>query len=197
MRLILKVVNEFKRRGGIPPLLDFPDKWLITSPFGMRRHPITGQTSFHNGIDIVHVDSTTGREIIAPYDGTVVYNYNDIGGYQAIVYSEDKILRFGFAHLKRHNLKFGRKNVKKGDTIGYADNSGRSTGPHIHMTIAILSNGMYVKIDPEKFFHMLGRALKRREYLISWMERDDWREWEIVDDITYAYYDGDDSDEHV
>lgn len=116
----------------------------ITSPFGLRRHPVTGNQQFHNGVDLVNAKGATqGMKILAPYAGTVVKNWFDpIGGYSLQI--DSGYVKFGFAHLAEQSpLKVGTK-VRRGQTVGIVGNTGRSTGAHLHFTVRINNQS----IDP-------------------------------------------------
>ena len=102
----------------------------ITSGFGDRVHPITGQKSFHNGIDIAAV---VGTAIYSPIDGVVVDVYDrEIGG-KSLIIGDKNTLRFGFAHLSKVIVKIGDQITKK-QLIAKSGNTGISTGPHLHFT---------------------------------------------------------------
>lgn len=120
-------------------------KYRITSPFGRRTSPTTGASTNHNGIDIATPMRTP---ILAPADGTIGYVVrNEAGGLQVAIDIKDFDLRVGFAHLDESVVRNGQV-VHKGDTIAYTGNSGRSTGPHLHLTVKN-SFGMQ---DPTKYF---------------------------------------------
>lgn len=120
-------------------------KYRITSPFGRRTSPTTGASTNHNGIDIATPMRTP---ILAPADGTIGYVVtNDAGGLQVAIDIKDLDLRVGFAHLDEATVRNGQL-VHKGDIIAYTGNSGRSTGPHLHLTVKD-SFGMQ---NPTKYF---------------------------------------------
>lgn len=103
----------------------------ITSLFGFRIHPVTGQQRFHAGTDI---GAEYGTPVLATQDGTVV-SANYAGGYGLMVVLdhevEDTELRSRYAHLSDIVVEPGAK-VKKGDVIGLVGSTGVSTGPHLH-----------------------------------------------------------------
>lgn len=120
-------------------------KYRITSPFGRRTSPTTGASTNHNGIDLATPMRTP---ILAPADGTIGYVVtNDAGGLQVAIDIKEHDLRIGFAHLDEAIVRNGQL-VRKGDIIAYTGNSGRSTGPHLHLTVKD-SFGMQ---DPTKYF---------------------------------------------
>ncbi len=120
-------------------------KYRITSPFGRRTSPTTGASTNHNGIDIATPMRTP---ILAPADGTIGYVVtNDAGGLQVAIDIKEHDLRVGFAHLDEVTVRNGQI-VRQGDIIAYTGNSGRSTGPHLHLTVKD-SFGMQ---NPTKYF---------------------------------------------
>ena len=120
-------------------------KYRITSPFGRRTSPTTGASTNHNGIDLATPMRTP---ILAPADGTIGYVVtNDAGGLQVAIDIKGHDLRVGFAHLDQSTVRNGQL-VHQGDIIAYTGNSGRSTGPHLHLTVKD-SFGMQ---NPTKYF---------------------------------------------
>jgi len=115
-----------------------PTKGWITSGFGYRIHPITGQTEFHRGIDIV---GSVGQPIIAPADGIVVSaKYQSGYGLMVTVnHGYGTVTRYG--HCSKALVKPGQR-VKRGESIALVGNTGRSSGPHLHYEI--IHNGIAV-----------------------------------------------------
>jgi murein DD-endopeptidase len=106
----------------------------ITSPFGVRVHPITGKASFHNGIDIA---CAVGTVILAPAECIVAQGYDhEIGGKTVILRDDATGDRYGFCHLSEQVIKTGRK-IAKGTVFAKSGNTGASTGPHLHFSYAI------------------------------------------------------------
>lgn len=116
---------------------------LITSPFGYRKSPFTGEYEFHKGIDI---GASPGTPILAAIDGvvTVSKGEGDLGNVLVIDHGQGMISRY--AHIEKA-LKYAGDRVKAGETIALVGNSGKSTGPHLHFEIRI--NG--VPINPDKY----------------------------------------------
>ncbi len=108
-----------------------PCEGNISSPFGKRIHPLSGQESSHNGIDIA-IDS--GTDVCAIESGTILKSeYNQFSG-NFIVISHQDGYTSSYAHLEESNVKSGDI-VKKGDIIGKSGSTGAVTGPHLHMEI--------------------------------------------------------------
>ena len=103
----------------------------ITSLFGFRIHPITGDHRFHAGTDI---GAEQGTPVLAAQDGKVV-SANYAGGYGLMVVLEHEVeateLKSRYAHLSDILVEPGTA-VNKGDVIGLVGSTGNSTGPHLH-----------------------------------------------------------------
>jgi len=121
----------------------WPTKGWMSSRFGYRISPFTGQKEFHRGIDIA---TRMSAPILAPADGIVSFTGRD-GGYGKVV-----TIRHGYglvskyAHLNKALVKKGQ-HVKRGETIALVGNTGRSTGPHLHYEVH-LNN---VAVDPLRY----------------------------------------------
>ncbi len=105
----------------------------ITSGFGKRRHPISGYTKMHRGIDF---GARSGTPIYAAGDG-VVEEIGWKGGYgKYIRIRHNGVYKTAYAHMRafRKGLKRGSR-VTQGQTIGYVGSTGRSTGPHLHFEV--------------------------------------------------------------
>ncbi len=103
----------------------------LTSGFGFRkRHPVTGFSAVHNGIDL---GAARGTIVRSTADGRVFSTgYNRFRG-KYIVVSHGNRYKTHYYHLSRIRKGIGRgKWVKQGSVIGYVGSTGRSTGPHLH-----------------------------------------------------------------
>lgn len=116
----------------------------ISSRFGMRVHPITGQTRSHTGLDIA---SNQGTSVYAADGGKVTMaGWN--GGYgNCIMIDHGNGYVTLYGHLNGFAISQG-DTVSQGQTIGYVGSTGTSTGSHLHFEV--LLNGS--RIDPEQFF---------------------------------------------
>lgn len=126
--------------------------YIVTSRFGMRKHPILGSKKMHNGIDLVATkDGETGQTdyILAHTGGTVEGVGYDIsaGNYVKIRVSADTVMVY--YHLRdKSTLKKGAV-VKTGEVIGYMGKTGNVTGKHLHW--GIKRNNEW--IDPEPYLN--------------------------------------------
>ena len=116
----------------------FPGKnWksVVTSEFGYRVDPVTGaQGTFHAGIDIGY---PTGTVISAVKEGTVVAaNYYTSGyGYHVII-DHGGGYKTLYGHCSALLVNVGDK-VTKGQAVGKVGNTGKSTGPHLHLNVYV------------------------------------------------------------
>lgn len=116
----------------------FPCEGRISSPFGKRQHPISGQGDFHNGIDIA---APLGTEIKAIESGVIEKcEYNQYSGNFVVIRHNDSTTS-SYAHMARADVSVGQE-ISKGDVIGIVGSTGSSTGPHLHMEIRIDKNAV-------------------------------------------------------
>ena len=104
----------------------------ITDGFGMRHNPFSGEGhESHQGLDIA-VDH--GTPVAATADGLVIHAgpYAGYGNLVILYHSNGVTTRYG--HLSRVTVEQGQR-VKRGDQIGHAGSTGRSTGPHVHYEV--------------------------------------------------------------
>jgi murein DD-endopeptidase MepM/ murein hydrolase activator NlpD len=118
------------------------DGW-ITSEYGKRFSPFTGERTFHRGLDIA---SSIGTPIYAPADGVVVFSgaKAGFGNFIMIAHGYGVVTRYG--HNTQNIVQAGQR-VSKGEQIATVGSSGRATGPHLHYEVWV--NG--APTDPAKF----------------------------------------------
>ncbi len=104
---------------------------MLTSSYGYRVHPITGNYSFHNGVDLA---AGQGTPIYATKSGVVsTATYNYAYGYYVVVNHLDGYSSL-YGHMTHYTVSEGEY-VDRGEIIGYVGSTGYSTGPHLHFTI--------------------------------------------------------------
>lgn len=115
----------------------------ITSGFGSRIHPVTGELSTHWGIDF---SAPIGTNVFATANGVVesVKSDSTCGNGLTIAHSDG--YKTVFCHLNKVTVQKG-DSVKAGCKVAETGNTGRTTGPHLHYAIKT-SNGF---IDPTKW----------------------------------------------
>ena len=129
--------------------------YVITSKYGMRKNPVTGETKLHSGIDIVGEHHTP---IIAVANGEVTYAgvQNGYGNCVEIKHTVNGNTIYSFyAHLSRIDVNVG-DTVTQGQTIGLEggastdENHGTSTGHHLHFEIRTASGSGH-SVDPSTY----------------------------------------------
>jgi murein DD-endopeptidase MepM/ murein hydrolase activator NlpD len=111
----------------------WPTHGGLTSFFGGRSDPMTGEPAYHSGIDI---SAEKGRPVYATADG-VVQSTGYTGDYGNLIVLKHAFgLSTRYGHLSAYHVKIG-DSVKRGDVIGYIGSTGRSTGSHLHYEILV------------------------------------------------------------
>ncbi|WP_041611660.1 M23 family metallopeptidase [Treponema primitia] len=105
--------------------------YRLTSPFGPRVNPVTGNFAVHQGLDLA---APEGTEVFAVREGTVVELGTDpvYGNYIIIRHGENWASLYG--HLSKFETAL-RNNVRSGSLIGRVGSTGQSTGPHLHFEL--------------------------------------------------------------
>lgn len=103
----------------------------VSSHFGWRIHPISGQEKFHNGVDIA---LPTGTNIGSVSKGKVIQSYYSQSAGNYIVIEDESGYRCHYMHLNERYVSVGDE-VNYGDVIGTVGNTGNSTGPHLHLGV--------------------------------------------------------------
>lgn len=129
-------------------VLTWPIAGHISSRFGYRADPMTGQRAFHPGMDIV---SKYGDAVVASADGVVAIAGRRIGYGRLVVIDHGSGVTTWYAHLSRLTARKGAP-VHAGDVVGYEGRSGRSTGTHLHYEIRIRNS----PVNPWRYLRVLG-----------------------------------------
>lgn len=110
-----------------------PGYYNVTSPFGMRFHPILKSNKMHTGIDI---GAPSGVSVAAANGGTIITSSYISGyGYTVIIDHGGGISTL-YAHNSSLLASVGQK-VKRGQTIAKVGSTGNSTGPHCHFEVRV------------------------------------------------------------
>jgi murein DD-endopeptidase MepM/ murein hydrolase activator NlpD/phage tail protein X len=112
-------------------LFVYPVHGRLTSPYGWRKDPFSGQRRYHRALDIAAPSGTAVKAAMAGKVTTVGTN-EIFGNYVIITHSGG--FQSMYAHLKSSSVVQG-VGVKQGDIIGEVGSTGRSTGPHLHFAI--------------------------------------------------------------
>jgi len=111
--------------------MGFPVSGSITSNYGTRPDPMSGEIAFHAGIDISCGRATPIR---ATADGVVSHSGWLQGRGFAVIIDHGCGFLTLYAHNEMNTVKVGGK-VKRGDVVGYVGSTGKSTGPHLHYEV--------------------------------------------------------------
>lgn len=117
-------------------------EYSLSSPFGMRTHPVSGKPKFHTGVDLL---PASGDEVRPAKAGKVVmaHEYQDYGN--TVIIRHDRGIETLYGHLASISVKEGQ-DVDHDTVIGVVGNTGSSTGKHLHFEISV---GGY-PVDPMK-----------------------------------------------
>ncbi len=126
----------------------------LSSPFGMRKHPIDGFNKMHKGTDFA---APMGTPIMASGDGVIKKAGWCGGGGNCVVIKHNSTYTTVYAHMSKFakGIKSGLR-VKQAQIIGYVGSTGKSTGPHLHYEVIV--NGK--RINSQKLRLPSGKILK-------------------------------------
>ena len=129
----------------------------LSSPFGMRKHPIDGFNKMHRGTDFA---APMGTPIMASGDGLIKKAGWCGGGGNCIVIKHNSTYQTVYAHMSKFasGIRSGIR-VKQGQIIGFVGSTGKSTGPHLHYEVIV--NGK--KVNSQKLKLPSGKILKGKE----------------------------------
>ncbi len=129
----------------------------LSSPFGMRKHPIDGFNKMHRGTDFA---APMGTPIMASGNGIVKKAGWCGGGGNCVVIKHNTTYQTVYAHMSKFakGIRSGVR-VRQGQTIGYVGSTGKSTGPHLHYEVIV--NGK--RVNSQKLKLPSGKILKGKE----------------------------------
>jgi len=129
----------------------------LSSPFGMRKHPIDGFNKMHKGTDFA---APLGTPIMASGNGVVKKAGWCGGGGNCVVIRHNSTYQTVYAHMSKFakGIRSGVR-VRQGQTIGYVGSTGKSTGPHLHYEVIV--NGK--KVNSQKLKLPSGKILKGKD----------------------------------
>ena len=141
----------------------------LSSPFGMRKHPIDGFNKMHRGTDFA---APLGTPIMASGNGVIKKAGWCGGGGNCVVIKHNSTYQTVYAHMSKFasGIRSGVR-VKQGQTIGFVGSTGKSTGPHLHYEVIV--NGK--KINSQTLRLPSGKILKgkdRRNFEVSKIKID-------------------------
>ena len=126
----------------------------LSSPYGMRKHPIDGYNKMHKGTDFA---APVGTPIMASGDGVILKAGWCGGGGNCIKIKHNATYQTVYAHMSKFARGMGKGlRVKQGQIIGFVGSTGKSTGPHLHYEV--IRDG--VRINSQKLKLPSGKVLK-------------------------------------
>ena len=127
----LKSYSTLKAPEKVAPSFVAPVSGTVSSRYGKRKDPLTGESDFHHGIDIA---SPAGSSIFAAGAGRVVFSgwKNGYGNIVEIDHGDGFSTRYG--HTAKNLVSAGEE-VTSDQLIAHVGNTGRSTGPHLHYEV--------------------------------------------------------------
>ncbi|MEE3718928.1 M23 family metallopeptidase [Tumidithrix elongata RA019] len=137
--------------GGYP--LPYPVP--VTSVYGWRTNPVTGEWTFHSGIDL---GAPMGTPVLAATSGRIEFA-GWAGGYGNMVEIIQGSSGTRYAHLAAIYVSEGQ-NVARGQQIGIVGSTGRSTGPHLHFEILAPTADGWVAFDPAPYLNRLASVIR-------------------------------------
>lgn len=128
----------------------------VNSTYGYRSDPFMKCMKFHDGIDL-----KAGHELVfSMLPGKVAEVKHGNTGYGNYVILDFGKLRCLYGHLGQIMVKTDDI-VDAGTAIGYASNSGRSTGVHLHLKLTKLTDGQWKSVDPQPFISSLNDYINK------------------------------------
>jgi murein DD-endopeptidase MepM/ murein hydrolase activator NlpD len=119
------------------------EEYVITSDFGIRKHPIDNKPSLHAGIDLIPLSNKDSVRAVKPGKVTIARYHGHMGN--TVIVRHDRGLETLYGHLDKILVKEGQE-VAEDTILGIVGNTGQSTGKHLHFEVLI---GSY-QVDPKK-----------------------------------------------
>lgn len=121
------------------------EKARITSRFGYRTNPVSGNYGFHTGLDLAAAE---GTPVAATFYGRIVETgSSDVWGNYVLMEHSEKLQTY-YCHLSEIYVEEDAV-IRQGETVGLVGSTGWSTGPHLHFEVRI--NG--IRVNPESLLY--------------------------------------------
>lgn len=130
---------------------------VVTSKAGFRIHPITGRGDFHSGVDLA---ANLNDRVYNLLDGIVTRaGWRGALGVAVEIYHPYPNVRTIYGHLNAYSVVPGQF-VKRGQVIGFAGTTGRSTGVHVHYTV--------IREDTKQYIEPMAFLAQVPKYVAAW-----------------------------
>ncbi len=171
----------------------------LASPFGTRADPITGQTAWHNGIDLVGEDkqitAVVGGEVLASQIILDASNHTSEWGNYIAILGDDGLTCY-YCHLSERIARWGER-VEAGQVIGIEGSTGRSTGSHLHFEVRRVPGDGNTAINAAEYLGIKNQANTTytvpKEDDMAKKPKEWWEEpleWAQANEIIYGDEDG-------
>ncbi len=121
----------------------WPVRGWVTSSFGQRVSPFTGEMQMHRGMDIC---ARPGTPVKATANGVVIFSGWKTEYGKSVVLDHGYGLKTQYAHMSKIYVRNGKR-IKRGTIVGTVGNTGRSTGPHLHYEVRLKN----VAVNPKAY----------------------------------------------
>jgi murein DD-endopeptidase MepM/ murein hydrolase activator NlpD len=137
---VVKKAEQHDLRDAIRDLLPTHGPARISSGYGMRHDPISGEMKFHHGLDI---PASEGARIHPIRKGTVVFSGQQQGYGNVVTIDHGDGFLSKYAHNQANLVQTGQE-VETGSVIALVGSTGKSTGPHVHFEVLFRGE----RVDP-------------------------------------------------
>lgn len=145
------------------------------SPYGWRKHPITGRRKFHHGVDVA---LPVGTELRAPADGVIVHRGSGASGGNTLIVKHADDLFTVYYHLQKASHLLEGTRVQQGEVIAHSGNTGASTGPHLHWEVRSPSRAWGRTVDPVPYLVGASSVVPPPLKVDGKLGRNTWKAWQ-------------------
>jgi len=131
---MLAATQKMDQKFRAVPTIHPVKKYIVTSHYGQRIHPIKGTSKLHKGIDLI--SKADHYPIYASNDGKVIVSSKDSGYGNYVIVDHGNDIRTVYAHLSKVSVKKGAK-INAGQVVGIMGDSGLATAMHLHFEVRI------------------------------------------------------------
>lgn len=143
-----EAIHEWAAELWLQAGVSFAESLPVSSPYGVREHPVDHVVKTHHGLDIA---VPVGSPVMSLWRGLVV-RVDRVGVGRGVdngnaVFVQSGPFLCGFLHLSRADVSQNQA-VKWGQVIGLSGATGKVNGPHLHLAVNVKIQGEWRSIDP-------------------------------------------------